>query len=119
MCDDCAALREELKQANERAERLATGITGAGGRLKYVVATLKNAIAERDAARKGLFHRITGWDKDGQTEFQILDELQESRNEVASLREALTLVQHERDASDSERRRLAGQLAMALENEKT
>lgn len=41
---------------------------------------------ERDAARKGLFHRLTGWDKDGQTPDQILDELQQLRNTVALLR---------------------------------
>lgn len=47
---------------------------------------IKRLTKERDAARKGLFHRLTGWDKDGQTPDQILDELQQLRNTVALLR---------------------------------
>ena len=42
---------------------------------------------ERDSARIGLYHRITGWDVDGQQETKAQDELQRLRDQNATLQD--------------------------------
>lgn len=42
---------------------------------------------ERDSARVGLYHRITGWDVDGQQETKAQDELQRLRDQNATLQD--------------------------------
>lgn len=77
-CRDVDAVIEELQQA----------------RAQIAALTL-----ERDDARAGLFHRITGWDPDGQQASKMQDEVQILRDQVVALMD-------ERDAQFARAERL-------------
>ncbi len=51
-----------------------------------VLEDITRLTAERDEARKGLFHRITGWDTDGQTAEAIADKFQVMQDWIADIR---------------------------------
>jgi hypothetical protein len=60
-------------------------------------ATIQTLREERDSARKGLFHRITGWDVDGQQETKAQDDLQIAFDRAEHAEAALATALRERD----------------------
>lgn len=78
--------------------------------VERAAADLVRLTAERDDARAGLFHRITGWDPDGQQETKCQDELQVLRDEVTAQRAEVARLESERAEEWRQRRAAQGDL---------
>lgn len=128
--DSLAKRMNELAQHDVAAVAFNNGkrtndflVKAAQGRASRAEATLQQAQAriveleqERDTARKGLFHRITGWDKDGQTETQIADEVATLRTQLAARERVIAGIREWLEAQfrDSRSRTVGELLAVVL-----